>query len=112
MKAFPHRARFCLRPANKNRGLWFITLTLLLLALSRHTKIALAQSQSDIPSYWQYSASGRIRHILNADIDGNGIDDFVVADENGRVEMVGAQGLSAAGGEHAGRGRSQPSAAA
>ena len=54
--------------------------------------LAHAQTQSEIPSYWQYAASGRLVHVEPADVDADGVDEFLIADENGRVELISASG--------------------
>ncbi len=51
-----------------------------------------AQTQPKIPSYWQYAASGRLLHVVPADMDADGVDEFLIADENGRVDLIGASG--------------------
>ena len=55
-------------------------------------RIAHAQTQPESPSYWQYAASGRIVHVEPADVDADGVDEFLIADENGRVELISAYG--------------------
>jgi len=57
-----------------------------------HAAPAFAQTQPDIPSYWQYSASGRLQHVLSADVDHNGVDEMLIADENGRLDLINASG--------------------
>ncbi|MCZ7668311.1 MAG: hypothetical protein M5U34_14535 [Chloroflexi bacterium] len=49
-----------------------------------------AQSQST--SYWQYAAAGRLQQIIPADLNEDGISEFIVVDESGRVAFVNAQG--------------------
>ena len=44
----------------------------------------LATAQEPKTTYWEYSASGRLRDVQPVDIDGDGVDEFLVADENGR----------------------------
>ncbi len=75
---------------NKQR----ILLAAILLSCFLVTNVPLlhAQSQTKIPSYWQYAASGRLRHIELADIDQDGVDEFLIADENGRVDLISASG--------------------
>ncbi len=51
-----------------------------------------ANAQTQPPSYWQYRASGRLQHALTADLDGDGIDNFIAVDENGRVAILDANG--------------------
>lgn len=64
-----------------------LTLALLLAGNSAPT---LAQSQS--PNYWQYSASGRLRHVVTADVNHDSIDEFLVVDENGNVDLLSSDG--------------------
>ena len=49
-------------------------------------------SQSQAAPYWQYEASGPLQHVVPADLDEDGIDDFVLVDELGRVTLVNAKG--------------------
>jgi hypothetical protein len=71
----------------------FLTVGIILTCLFASLTIpAFAQSQPELPSYWQYSASSRVNHVLVADIDLDGVGDFITTDENGRVEMVDSIG--------------------
>lgn len=49
-------------------------------------------SQSQATPYWQYEASARLEHVVPADLDGDGIDDFLIIDELGRVTFINAKG--------------------
>ncbi len=51
-----------------------------------------AAAQPQTPTYWQYRASGRIQQLIAADMDDDGIDDFVAVDENGKVDILNANG--------------------
>ncbi|WP_420631345.1 AAA family ATPase [Candidatus Leptofilum sp.] len=51
---------------------------------------AFAQEQN--PAYWRHSAPRRINHILNEDINHDGVDEFVIAAENGRIELLNSVG--------------------
>jgi hypothetical protein len=51
-----------------------------------------AQSAADSPSYWQFPASGRLQHVLPADLNGDGGQQFLVADINGRLTLIGSDG--------------------
>ena len=53
---------------------------------------ALLSSQSQATPYWQYEASARLEHIVPADLDGDGIDEFLIVDELGGVTFVNAKG--------------------
>ncbi|MCP4424376.1 MAG: AAA family ATPase, partial [Chloroflexi bacterium] len=56
--------------------------------LLRAPSPAAAQTQS--PTYWRYAASGRLTHIIAADMTGDGMDDFIVVDANGKVDLLDA----------------------
>ncbi len=49
-------------------------------------------AQTQTPAYWRHSASSRISHVINRDINQDGVDEFLVASENGRVELLNAIG--------------------
>lgn len=66
-------------------------LTLLLLLLSHRTAHAQTTTQPSA-SYWQYSASGRLQNVITADINHDGILEFLVADEDGKVDLINASG--------------------
>ncbi len=53
---------------------------------------ASAQTQPNVPAYWQYSASGQLHHVLPADINQDGVDEFIIADANGRIDLITASG--------------------
>ncbi|HRO90051.1 MAG TPA: hypothetical protein PLC06_06095, partial [Promineifilum sp.] len=55
---------------------------------------ASAQNNSRVQSYWQFAASGRLDTILNFDVDGDGVDEFLVLDENGHLTLLTADGRS------------------
>jgi hypothetical protein len=76
-----------------NRHLVFVVL--LSCYLLTHLTPTYAQAQPEIPSYWQYAASGRLLHVEPADVDRDGVDEFLVADENGRVDLIRASGRHA-----------------
>ena len=64
----------------------------ILLSLT-HGQTALAQGNSRSPGYWQYATSGRLDNVVTADVDGDGIDEFLVLDENGQLSLLSADGL-------------------
>ncbi|MFO7679072.1 MAG: PQQ-binding-like beta-propeller repeat protein [Chloroflexota bacterium] len=51
-----------------------------------------ANGQSTTASYWQYAASGRLRQVIPADVNKDGITEFILVDESGRVTFVNAKG--------------------
>lgn len=53
---------------------------------------AKAQERGRPQSYWQYTASGRLDTVVTADINGDGIDEFLILDENGRLTLLLADG--------------------
>ena len=80
---------------NKRNGrtLWLrlFPLCLSLFLLLQNSPATLnAQSQSQ--AYWRHSASGRISHLVNHDFNLDGVDEFLVAAENGRVDMLNSVG--------------------
>ncbi|MEW5985707.1 MAG: AAA family ATPase [Chloroflexota bacterium] len=82
MKA--ERDFFILHPSS------FILLLILLLSAGP------AAAQSSSPAYWQYDAAGRLHRLTPADVNGDGIDEFIVvavkANEQVDVTLVGADG--------------------
>ncbi len=50
------------------------------------------QSQSQAAPYWQYDASGPLQYAVPADLDDDGVEEFVLIDELGRVTLVNAKG--------------------
>ncbi len=63
------------------------------LALLSRSQTAMAQERSRAQSYWQYATSGRLDTVVTADVDGDGIDEFLVLDENGQFSLLSADGL-------------------
>ena len=53
-----------------------------------------AQNNSRVQNYWQFAASGRLDTILNFDVNGDGVDEFLVLDENGHLTLLTADGRS------------------
>ncbi len=84
--AQPRRRQFALRVT--------AVLSLFILGLGTFAQLpnAGAQNQPDLPSYWQYATSARLGHLAVADTDGDGVDEFIIADENNRVDLVDAGG--------------------
>lgn len=56
------------------------------------TTPAAAQERSRTQSYWQFAASGRLDTIITDDVDGDGIEEIIVLDENGRLTLLSADG--------------------
>ena len=42
--------------------------------------------------YWQFAASGRLASIVTADVNGDGVDEFLILDENGQLALLSADG--------------------
>ncbi|MCA9934744.1 MAG: hypothetical protein KC415_12505, partial [Anaerolineales bacterium] len=51
-----------------------------------------AQEQS--ASYWDYPTSGRLQHLVPADVNNDGINELLTATENGRINLIDANGSS------------------
>lgn len=49
-------------------------------------------AQSPSSNYWQYPASGRLSHVLAADINHDNVAEFLVVDENGKVDLLSSTG--------------------
>ncbi|MCA9945868.1 MAG: hypothetical protein KC449_20435, partial [Anaerolineales bacterium] len=49
-------------------------------------------AQTQTPAYWRHSASSRISHVINHDMNQDGVDEFLIAAENGRVELLNSIG--------------------
>lgn len=75
----------------------FFRFTLYCLLLTAYCLLSSSPSAHAQPapvSYWQYSASGQLLHITPADVNRDGVDELLVADENGNVVLVDANGLA------------------
>lgn len=72
------------------RHLPLLLLFLTLLFWPASTPSLLAQTQN--PAYWRHSAPSRISHILNDDFNQDGVDELLIAAENGRVELLDSTG--------------------
>src|SRR5687768_975042 len=66
---------------------------ILLLILIGRTERAAAQATA--PAYWRYDAPGRLDLITPADVNQDGIDEFVVVAEGVNVTLVTSDGNSA-----------------
>ena len=69
-------------------------LALVLFAFALPTATVFAQDASRAQSYWQYAASGRLSTVLTSDVNGDGVDEFLVLDENGYLTLLSADGRS------------------
>jgi len=49
-----------------------------------------ATAQTATDSYWQYTI--RLAHLTTADVNHDGVDEFIAVDENGTVELISAAG--------------------
>ena len=54
--------------------------------------LAAAQEQVQQPSYWQYTSSGRLHLARPVDVNGDGVDEFIVIDDNNRIDVISASG--------------------
>lgn len=90
----PQRSAFFLRSRNK-RHLWRILCWLIVAAPlfflpSSTSKVINAQTDTN---YWQFSVTNPISHLHPVDIDRDGIQEFIVASEDGEINLIGADGL-------------------
>jgi len=65
----------------------FLPLLLLLLL-----PLTASAAQPPPANYWQYAAAARLEHIHPIDIDQDGIDELLLADKTGTMELVDANG--------------------
>ncbi len=80
-----HASRFT---HHVSRFTFYVSILLLILTASP------AAAQTQPPSYWQYRAAGRLQHVITADLNGDSFDEFVVVDEDGKVDILDADGVS------------------
>lgn len=52
------------------------------------------QAQEQTANYWNYPTSGRLQHLLTADVTNDGVAELVSAAENGRIDLIDANGRS------------------
>lgn len=71
--------------------MWVLAVVLL---LGSRVTIAPAEAQDNSrpQSYWQFAASGRLDTVLSADVNGDGVDEFLILDENGHLTLLSADG--------------------
>ncbi len=50
------------------------------------------QAQEQTADYWNYATSGRLQHLFLADVNNDGVAELVVAAENGRIDLIDANG--------------------
>ena len=81
-------------PAARGRGpvRRLLPLLLLLLLLGRARQAVQAQGSS---AYWQYSAPGRIAQLIVADVDNDGLQEFILAADDVNLSLVNSDGRSA-----------------
>jgi hypothetical protein len=70
-----------------------VALLLLLAAGFLNSAPAPLYAQSPSANYWQYPASGRLHHVLASDINHDSIMEFLVVDENGKIDLISSTGL-------------------
>ncbi len=51
-----------------------------------------AQEQVELPSYWQYASSGRLNLVHPVDVNLDGVDEFLIVDDNNRIDLTTASG--------------------
>ncbi|RMG99966.1 MAG: hypothetical protein D6706_04750 [Chloroflexi bacterium] len=76
-------------PQNNSQR-WPILLILIIGLLWLRPAPANAQTINDY--YWQRSASGRLRHLQPIDINHDGVDELLLADQSGKIDLIDAQG--------------------
>lgn len=60
--------------------------------LASTSTLVAAQGAARPQSYWQFAASGRIENIVTTDVNGDGVDEFIVLDRNGHLTLLAADG--------------------
>ncbi len=73
-----------------SRPLVALLLCLLLTLAANGALFAQVSSRSQY--YWQYAASSRLNHVVPADVNGDGVDEFLVLDESGGLALLTADG--------------------
>jgi hypothetical protein len=71
---------------------WPLLVFLLILFVLLPNAAQPAAAQDQIQAYWRHSASRRISHVITHDINRDGVDEFVIAAENGRVDLLSSVG--------------------
>ncbi len=69
----------------------FALVLLWLLLILQSANVA-AQNQPELPSYWQYSTSGQLGNVLTSDVDLDGVEEFLIVDENNHVDLINSSG--------------------
>ena len=80
-----------LKQNGRFRWLRILTLLLSLLFLLQNKTPSL-NAQSQTQAYWRHSASRRISHVISHDLNLDGVDEFLIAAENGRVDLLDSVG--------------------
>ncbi|MFN2187731.1 MAG: PQQ-binding-like beta-propeller repeat protein, partial [Candidatus Promineifilaceae bacterium] len=76
---------------NRRILVFFVTAVFLVALLCQSDSTYAQSSQS---TYWRYDAPDRLSHLAVGDIDGDGIDEFVIAAGGSEVVLVGADGIA------------------
>ncbi len=52
-----------------------------------------SKAQQQTQNYWRYSAAGEIEQVIVSDINHDGIDEFILATETGRIDLLSSDGV-------------------
>ena len=50
------------------------------------------EAQSSAPVYWRYDAPGRLNNVSLADVNHDGVDEFIVVADDVNVVLIGSEG--------------------
>jgi hypothetical protein len=78
--------------APPDRWLLLLLAVIILGSLISNVKDTSAQDQLELPSYWKFSSSDRLSEVKVADVNLDGMDEFLIVDENNRVNQLSTSG--------------------
>lgn len=71
-----------------------LCLLIAVLSLTLFSQPSSTAAQSQAPYYWNYTTSGQWQQMLTADVNHDGVDEFLLATAAGRVELISADGFA------------------
>lgn len=69
-----------------------VSCILIFALLSSQPKSTAAQTQS--PYYWNYTTSGQWQQVITADVNADGVDEFLLATTTGKIDLISADGFA------------------